>query len=612
MTPVILQNKQAPGDVVMLTAAVRDLHRAHPGKYRTYVDTTAPDLWRNNPNVTILDKKGKSPKDVRRIRCRYPLVNSTNSGAYHFVHGFRKFLEQELEIDIPQGPMRGDIHMGPGERRWPAKLLPDLPAGTLYWLIFAGGKRDMTTKWWNPASYQEVVDRLAGTVQFVQVGNGGKDWHPPLRGVINLVGQTTIRQLVRLTYHAAGVVCPITCGMHLAAAVPVPPGRPKNRACVVIAGGREPTQWEAYPHHQYLHTCGALYCCDHGGCWKSRCQPMRDGKRKDKDRHRCVAPVQVSDDLRIPRCMDLIKPADVERAVRLYYDGGALMPRKPLLHARRQIAWCGMKRSANHPALNWLVSQLEGEVCFLNNLGGVNALLKRDRRRTSPLPCLPKELVPVTEMAKRDLAAVVYSFEDFNYADVDYLPDVDAPDRMKVLILRDPYNLLASTNAMSSNKGQWSSLHNPRQTGPPSRQALAKFVNIWKGHAREFIRIRDADNPEEVAINYNRYMTEDAYRDELRQRLRLDNPTDVGMDAVPGNGKGSSFDRRKLDGRGREGKYFDRWKVHASTLWYREAMQDPELTELAREIFGPLPAAECMATPTSCAGPEPEPAGAPE
>ena len=35
--------------------------------------------------------------------------------------------------------------------------------------------------------------------------------------------------------------------MHLAAAVPTTDGRP--RACVVIAGGREPVAWEAYPWH---------------------------------------------------------------------------------------------------------------------------------------------------------------------------------------------------------------------------------------------------------------------------------------------------------------------------------------------------------------------------
>lgn len=43
----------------------------------------------------------------------------------------------------------------------------------------------------------------------------------------------------------------------------------------------EPPHWEAYPHHQFLHTVGALPCCGDGGCWKSRCQLVHDGDAKD-------------------------------------------------------------------------------------------------------------------------------------------------------------------------------------------------------------------------------------------------------------------------------------------------------------------------------------------
>jgi hypothetical protein len=111
--------------------------------------------------------------------------------------------------------------------------------------------------------------------------------------------------------------------MHLAAAVPTRPGRPRHRACVVVAGGREPPHWEAYPHHQFLSTNGALPCCADGGCWKSRCQLVGDGD--DKDRHNvCDFPVAIGPALRIPRCMHLITPEDVIRRIELYYQGGAL------------------------------------------------------------------------------------------------------------------------------------------------------------------------------------------------------------------------------------------------------------------------------------------------
>ena len=51
---LILRNFQSPGDIVMLTAAVRDLHRSNPGQFVTDVRTPCPQLWENNPHLTPL------------------------------------------------------------------------------------------------------------------------------------------------------------------------------------------------------------------------------------------------------------------------------------------------------------------------------------------------------------------------------------------------------------------------------------------------------------------------------------------------------------------------------------------------------------------------------
>ena len=42
MRKLILRNFQSPGDIVMLTGAVRDLHRAHPGEFQIDVRTSCP------------------------------------------------------------------------------------------------------------------------------------------------------------------------------------------------------------------------------------------------------------------------------------------------------------------------------------------------------------------------------------------------------------------------------------------------------------------------------------------------------------------------------------------------------------------------------------------
>ena len=104
--------------------------------------------------------------------------------------------------------------------------------------------------------------------------------------------------------------------MHLAAAVETKPGRPINRPCVVIAGGREPPHWEAYPHHQFLHTNGALPCCDNGGCWKSRVEPLGDNDEKDKSL--CLRPITLPTGNKLPQCLDMITAGDVIRAVEMY------------------------------------------------------------------------------------------------------------------------------------------------------------------------------------------------------------------------------------------------------------------------------------------------------
>jgi ADP-heptose:LPS heptosyltransferase/SAM-dependent methyltransferase len=319
---LILRSHQSPGDILMLTAAVRELHTAHPGKFQTDVQTSAEAIWENNPYLTKL----KPGVGVESIDMHYPLIHQSNERPFHFIHGYTQFLEKRLGISIPVTRFSGDIHLGPDEKTSPP-LNGHSPSGQ-FWILMAGGKYDFTAKWWNPASYQKVVDHFRGRIQFVQCGEAGH-WHSPLDGVVNLIGKTSLREFIRLMHYAAGVVCPVTFAMHLSVAVETVPGMPKVRPCVVIAGGREPPHWEAYPHHQHLSTVGMLSCCLEGGCWKSRCQTVGDGDEKDR-RDLCEQPVQVSQDLKIPRCMEMITPEDVIRKIEMYLSGVHANPRRPV------------------------------------------------------------------------------------------------------------------------------------------------------------------------------------------------------------------------------------------------------------------------------------------
>jgi ADP-heptose:LPS heptosyltransferase len=308
---LLLRNRQSPGDIVMLTAAVRDLHIAYPGRFLTDVRTSCGALWEHNPRVTPLS--GEDP-EVELIDCGYPLIHHSNRRPFHFIHGFTNCLSEALGLNIQPTLFRGDIFLAREERRWISQVQEITGMFVPFWLIVAGGKRDYTIKWWDHGRFQEVVDHFRGRILFVQTGDA-QHVHRPLRGVIDLRGKTNLRQFVRLMHHAQGVVCPVTFAMHLAAAVEPRPDQARHRPCVVVAGGRESPHWEAYPHHQFIHTVGALPCCAHGGCWKARTVSLGDGD--EKDGKLCV---NVAGDL--PRCMDMISAEEVIRRIALYFDGG--------------------------------------------------------------------------------------------------------------------------------------------------------------------------------------------------------------------------------------------------------------------------------------------------
>jgi hypothetical protein len=313
MRKIILKCGLAPGDIVMLTAAVRDLHRCHPGRFLTDVRTVCPDLWQNNPHVTNIPD---DDQDAETIECSYPLINKANRAPYHCLHGFIEFLNERLGLTIKPSAFRGDIHLSAQEKIWYSQVHEHTREAIPFWIVSAGGKYDVPIKWWSTSRYQDVLDHFRGSIQFVQVGQQNHH-HPKLEGVIDLRGQTSLRELVRLVHHAQGVLCPVTALMHLAAAVETKPRAPRNRPCVVIAGGREPAHWEAYPDHQFIHTNGVLTCCESGGCWKDRVLPLRDGDKRDGRHARCVNVVE-----KLPRCMDMIVARDVIRRIELYFTGG--------------------------------------------------------------------------------------------------------------------------------------------------------------------------------------------------------------------------------------------------------------------------------------------------
>ena len=305
---ITIRCKYALGDVVVLTAAIRDLARSYPEQFDIAVDTSAPEVWLHNPYVRARILPG------REINCKNALIDRPGALGRHYVHTYLDLLNDQLGTKAQISETKGDIHLSDQERSWYSQIWNLCGREIPYWLICSGGKFDLPIKWWDHHRYQQVVDALRGKIQFVQVGWWGNH-HPPLNGVIDLRGKTSTRDLIHLVYHADGVLCGVTSLMHLAAAVPE---RELKRVAVVIAGDREPRAWEAYPEHLYLSAGKEMEC---GNCWKSR---VASGSETGKG---ICTRVQN----RLPECLDAVTAERVIEAIRGLEAGG----RARFLRSRR-------------------------------------------------------------------------------------------------------------------------------------------------------------------------------------------------------------------------------------------------------------------------------------
>src|SRR5688572_24606320 len=104
--------RYALGDVVVLTAAVRDLYRSFPGRFEISVDSAYADVWRYNPYVRARAFPGKV------IDCRKAVIDRTGATGRHYVHAYLDLLNRHLGTDAQISEIKGDVHLSDEERSW--------------------------------------------------------------------------------------------------------------------------------------------------------------------------------------------------------------------------------------------------------------------------------------------------------------------------------------------------------------------------------------------------------------------------------------------------------------------------------------------------------------
>lgn len=312
---IILKNHQSPGDIVMMSYAVKALHEQYPGRYITGVDVCCGAIFEGNPHVCWELKADDSSVTV--IKAEYNTIHQSNQKTYTFVNSFIYDLEEKLKISLRPTEWSGAIYIREEEKGWYSAVREILGKDVPFWVVDAGHKFDFTAKAWEYTRFQQIIDNFPD-ITFVQIG-AKEHMHPKLTGnnLIDLVGKTDLRQLIRLVYNAFGVITPVSLPHHLSYAIPPHPRfNRKSRASIVIAGGREPNHWQQGANQHYLHTCGMLDCCDLGGCWKSRIVPLGDGDSKDQEL--CLHPVKSESGQIIPKCLDMISVEEVCRIIEKY------------------------------------------------------------------------------------------------------------------------------------------------------------------------------------------------------------------------------------------------------------------------------------------------------
>lgn len=254
-----------------------------------------------------------------------------------------------------------------------------------------------------------------------------------------------------------------------------------------------------------------------------------------------------------------------------------------------------MRRSGHHAIVNWIRYHLAGKHYFLNDCKlGTNPFESAVWQSCVVHGFFGEHRV-FREKWERDRhfsykGTLLYNYEEADLRSVPAVMDASqeiawvGPSRSRrdVLILRDPFNLLAS-----KLKWAYGVVDRPSK---PTIDDVRDARDLWKVYAREFLGqtefLRDRIN-----ISYNHWFLDRSYRDELGAQLGFKNQ-EKGVKEVAKWGptlSQDSFDGLKFEGRAQEMKVLERWQVYLHDPVYRELLADKELHRLSTEIFGELP-----------------------
>lgn len=269
--------------------ALASLQAAYP-TLKIEVGSCIPDLFRENWKSTGNRNRGYA--------ISVPFRETADRGVA-YPHEWTNRLAQRLRVPIPfkmEAPL-----FRLTEDDWMRTPIPLEP----YVVINSGRKgHDGDCKFWGTHNWQEVVDGLSPYIKIIQVG-GGSEIHPPLNGAESYIGQTDVRQLLTLisSPYCVGVLSHITFVYWLAVA--------QGQVAYCLANAREAESFLRVEDSSRIYFAEkGTYDCPLSSCFRIRTHAHNDNDWRDKDSHRCLAPVKIGLEV-LPACALAISPAQV-------------------------------------------------------------------------------------------------------------------------------------------------------------------------------------------------------------------------------------------------------------------------------------------------------------
>lgn len=224
----------------------------------------------------------------------------------------------------------------------------------------------------------------------------------------------------------------------------------------------------------------------------------------------------------------------------------------------------GMMRSGLHCVMAWIASQWnDGEISHyvLNDLIYLAGNVQTEASILDPAPFAEHQLC---------------------LANIEDLPFDEASARIEtliaatelrpgkiVLLIRDPFNLFASRIMCRDKSINFKAGHHTRQA-----------VAFWLEHA---ITACAAEALDVDVLNYNTWVQSPAYRKQWTEEVLQVPFTDSGINYIPSNGGGSSFDGLNFQHKANKMDLFNRWKT-IPEIWYQENFPR-DVFEKSRELF---------------------------